>query len=176
MKITYNSPVVLTFALLSLCELLLGYATHGASKEYFISSSWTGSILYVFGHANAQHYLSNMAFILLLGPMVEEKYGSPILFLMIVATTMFTALINLFIFDSWLIGASGIVFMLIILSSMMTMKSGTIHLTFILVVLLYVGQEIIALFIPDNISHFAHVFGGLMGGILGSIFVPIRKN
>ena len=176
MKISYNAPVVLTFALLSLLELILGYVTHGTTKEYFVSSSWTGSVLYVLGHSGLGHYLGNMTLILLLGPALEERYGSLVLLVMIFVTAILTASVNAALFDHAIIGASGIVFMMIVLSSMATMKSGTIHLTFVLVVLLYVGGEMLALLIPDDVSHFAHIFGGIMGGVLGVFFAPIRPD
>ncbi|OGZ06820.1 MAG: hypothetical protein A3C13_00735 [Candidatus Lloydbacteria bacterium RIFCSPHIGHO2_02_FULL_50_11] len=166
-RVSYDSPVVLTFALLSLLELVFGYATDGMSKIYFISSSWIGSVLYIFGHKNLAHYVGNMAFILLLGPRIEKEYGSLALFAMIVTTAVFTAVSSFLIFGEGIIGASGIVFMMVILSSMMTMKDDTIHLSFILVLLLWVGKEIVFSIVPDETSQFAHIIGGLMGGILG---------
>ena len=54
--------------------------------------------------------------------------------------------------------------MLILLSSLSGMKSGTIPLTLILVAIIYLGQEIYAgLFVTDNTAHFMHLAGGVCG-------------
>jgi GlpG protein len=123
--------------------------------------------LYVAGHANLDHLMGNMMFILLLGPIIEEKYGSKKTLLMILVTALATAIINLLLFQNGIIGASGIVFMFIILSSFTNYQKGTIPLTFILVLILYVGKEIVQSFQADNISQFAHIFGGICGSIFG---------
>jgi membrane associated rhomboid family serine protease len=64
-------------------------------------------------------------------------------------------------------GASGIVFMFIILSSLTNFRSGDIPLTFILVILLFLTREILEAFGNDNISQFAHVLGGITGSVFG---------
>ena len=67
-----------------------------------------------------------------------------------------------------LLGASGIVFMMILLSSLSGMRNGAIPLTLVLVVLLYLGGELAdALSAQDGVSHFTHIVGGLCGGVLG---------
>ena len=69
---------------------------------------------------------------------------------------------------SALLGASGIVFMLIVLSSLSGMSQGTIPLTFLLVAVIYLGQEVSdALTARDNISQLTHIVGGVCGGVLG---------
>lgn len=124
-KIDYNAPVVLSFALLSFFVLLLGEATGGAiTLKYFCvyRSSLADPLTYfrlfshVLGHANLQHYASNMLLLLILGPMLEEKYGSKMILEMIVVTAFVTGVINFIFFTNGLLGASGIVFMMIILS------------------------------------------------------------
>ena len=169
--------MVLTFALLSLLELCADHLTGGMFKYYFVSSSYTGSILYVLGNANFEHYWRNMLFLLLLGPILEEKYGSLVLLIMIVATTVYTSAANLWFLDGGMIGSSGIVYMMIVLAAIVGAKENTIPLTFILVVFIYIGKEILAFSSPTDLSsHFAHIFGGLMGGILGTIFTPLPRD
>lgn len=70
------------------------------------------------------------------------------------------------------LGASGIVFMLILLSAASTRKSSKIPLTLILVALIYLGQEVLAIFQKDNISQLAHLIGGLCGVLLGFLLPP----
>ena len=69
-----------------------------------------------------------------------------------------------------LLGASGVVFALILLSSFTCVREGEIPLTFILVAIIYIGQQIYeGLFIQDNISNLTHILGGLVGAVLGFV-------
>lgn len=176
-KIQYNSPVILTFNLLAFSLLIIDKATGGVLIKYFFTNYKTSFFdplqyfrffSYVLGHANWSHFSSNFIVALLVGPMVEEKYGSKALLRMIIFTTLLTGLINTLFFNTAILGASGIVFMLILLSSFANAKTGKVPLTFILVIIIFIGKEVVAgLFSQDNISHFAHILGGLSGGIFG---------
>ncbi|MDD6202906.1 MAG: rhomboid family intramembrane serine protease [Lachnospiraceae bacterium] len=184
-RIQYNSPIILTFALLSLGTLLLNTLTGGVTNALFFSvyrSSWANPLTYirlfghVLGHANLQHYVNNMMMLLLLGPIVEERYGSGRMFGMIAITAAVTGLINMVLFPGTaLLGASGVVFLLIVLSSMVGFSQGRIPLTLILVMILYLGQEVYdGLFTKDNVSHLTHIVGGLCGCAFG--FLTGRKE
>lgn len=185
-KIRYNAPVTLTFALVSFLVLLLGDYTGGASTARFFccyKSSWLDVLTYVrlfghvLGHANLDHFFGNMLLILLLGPMLEEKYGSRRLLLLMTITAFVTGLVHMLFFDSALLGASGIVFMMIILSSMVSFKSGQIPLTMIVVVILYLGQEIVnGIITKDDISQLTHIIGGACGAIFGLTMTNHHKK
>lgn len=82
-------------------------------------------------------------------------------------TGLLTALVHIIFWDHTLIGASGIVFMMIVLSSLVDLKGKEIPLTFILVVLLFIGQEVRGSFADDQVSQFAHITGGVLGAIFG---------
>lgn len=177
-KFQYNSPVILTMTLLSAIALLLNFITRGWTNTYIFSvyaSGWTNPMTYVrlfthvLGHADYSHFLGNFMYILLLGPLMEEKYGSRLLLKMIAITALVTGLIQVFIFKSALLGASGIVFMLILLSSFANYKKGSIPITLILVAILYLsGQIINAVVHPnDGISQMAHIVGGICGTAFG---------
>lgn len=88
---------------------------------------------------------------------------------MIILTAFITGLINVIFFPtSALLGASGIAFMLILLSSFTNFKSGTIPLTFIVVAVAYIGNEILkGVFSSDNISQITHIIGGICGAFFG---------
>jgi len=175
-RIQYNAPVTLTFALLSLAVLGLAQLTHGNSNYYFSVSrgSWVDPITYVrlfthvLGHANWQHYLGNFMMILLLGPILEEKYGSGRLAIMIAITALITGLLHILFTPTGLLGASGVVFMMILLASITNMEEGRIPLTLILILIMYVGQEVVTWVTTDtNIAHSAHIIGGLCGAGMG---------
>ena len=105
---------------------------------------------------------------ILLGPILEEKYGSKDLLIMIGTTAVVSGLINLIIFPNGLLGASGVVFMFIVLVSATDIKKGEIPITMILVMMIYLGREIWSMVtVRDNISQFTHIIGGLCGAVFG---------
>lgn len=177
MRITYNSPVILTFTLVCTAVHTVNVLTGGFITHYFFALDGNTNLTdpldylrlfsHIVGHGNWAHLIGNFSFILLIGPMVEEKYRSSTLLLMVLVTALATGLMNNFLFDSGLLGASGVVFMLILLGSFTNIRSGQIPLTFILVVLLYLGKEVVQIFDHDNISQFAHIVGGIFGALFG---------
>ncbi len=178
-KISYNSPVILTFVFISFFALVLNYITGGVTNRLFFSvyrSSMLSPLFYVrlfghvLGHASWDHFTGNILLILVIGPMIEEKYGSKRLLIMILFTAFITGVFNVVFFNTGLLGASGIVFMLILLSSITKMTEQKIPLTLILVGIAYIGSEIVQGAISsDNISHITHIIGGFCGGIFGFI-------
>lgn len=177
MKIHYNAPVILTFALISTAVTIVGSVTGNNFTQLFFSVSPDMSFLnpityfrlfsHIAGHANWDHLVGNFSLILLIGPLLEEKYSSPLMLVMIMTTALVTGLLNIFLFNTGLYGASGIVFMLILLSSFANLRSGHIPLTFIIVVCLFLGKEVVSAFQNDNISQFAHIIGGICGSFFG---------
>lgn len=76
--------------------------------------------------------------------------------------------------SSALLGASGIVFMLIMLSSLAGSRNGGIQITLILVGALYLSQQVYdILFVQDNVANFMHIVGGACGTVFG--FAVRRK-
>jgi len=176
-KIQYNSPVTLTYALLALAALGLGYLTKNKSTLLVFSvyrSHISDPLMYlrlfahVAGHADLAHYFNNFLIIMLIGPMLEEKYGSRAILFMILLTAVVTGVINMAFFNTALLGASGVAFMFILLSSFVNLKTGRLPVTFILVLVIYIGREIIdGISISDNVSQLSHIAGGICGATLG---------
>lgn len=173
----YNSIVILSYFFISLFVLLLNKITNGKSNNYLFSSS-RGSIFnpltylrmftHVLGHENWNHFRNNFLYILLIGPMIEEKYGSINLLIMILITAFVTGLINCIIDKKRILGASGIAFMLILLSSLVNLQTGKIPITLVLICLFYVVSEIMdGLFKKGNVSHLSHILGAITGFIYG---------
>lgn len=178
LRITFNAPVVLGFVALCVAERVLSVTTGGASTSAFFMTyhsslsdpmTYVRFITHVFGHSSWDHLISNMSYILLLGPLLEEKYGSATLLEIMVLTALSCSLVNyVFFWDRALCGASGICFAFILLSSVTSLSEGEIPLTFILVAALFLGQQVIAgFFVRDNVSNLSHVIGGLVGAIAG---------
>ncbi len=184
--IQYNSPVILTFTLVAFIVLLLGILSGGTTTSKIFTNYGTSifdpmqilrMILYVFGHSNWEHFSSNFLLILLIGPMLEEKHGSKSLAIMILITTIFTGLIHIIFFDSGILGASGVVFMMILLSSFANAESGKIPLTLLIVVAIFIGKEIVqGITETDNISQLAHILGGFCGGAFGYFAMEEKKK
>ena len=176
--IQYNAPTTLNFALISFAVLVLGIATRGASTMKFFCvyrSPLTELLTYprffthVLGHSNFAHYSGNITLMLVLGPTLEERYGSRTLLKAIFITAFISGLLQWVLFPGTaLLGASGIVFMMILMASLGGMRSGGIPLTLILVFVIYVGGEIYnGITAADNVSQLAHVIGGICGAVLG---------
>lgn len=88
----------------------------------------------------------------------------------VIAITAFgTSLVNYIFFPSVVLcGASGVVFAFILLSSFTGFKDGEIPITFILVAVFFITQQIWdGITVRDNISNMAHIVGGIIGGVLG---------
>ena len=178
LTLQYNSPVVLTFSLLCLGVLGLEWLV-GDTYTNLLFSVYPASltdpltyprmVLHVLGHADWSHFLSNITLLLVIGPPLEERYGSRRLWWCIAITALVSGLIH-FIFapsGTALLGASGIVFMLILLASLSGM-SGGIPLTLLVVGVIYLGDEVYAaLTQQDSVSQLTHIVGGECGAVLG---------
>lgn len=189
-RISFNAPVILSFAILSAAVLAISRLTNGISDRLFFSvygHSWTNPLGYVrlfghiLGHADLQHYSSNFLLILLIGPMLEERYGSKNLLIMIALTALATGVFSaLFIPNMAVFGASGVAFMMILLSSFVSSQKGTIPVTLILAVVIYVGRELVGGvsnlvgMTSDDISQLAHVIGGICGIAFGILYKKQR--
>jgi len=127
---------------------------------------------HVLVHADIGHYVGNFMMILAIGPMVEEKYGSGRLVLITVITAFVTGLVKIIFFPGTvLVGASGIVFMLILMASFTNIRQGRLPITVLLVAVLYIGNEVLlGLFTIDNVSRISHIIGGLCGAVFGVVF------
>lgn len=178
--IAINSPVILAMTAISFCVLFANGITGGLVNPYLAAyyTSWKDPLMYlrmfthILGHQDLSHYTGNFLMILAVGPMVEEKYGSVPLAMMIGITALITGLINVALFRNIaLLGASGILFMLILLASFTNISGGKLPITVLLVGVLYIGNEIISgLLLEDNISRLSHIIGGLCGAGFGFFY------
>ena len=181
LRITYNAPVVLTFALAAVGVFILTSAVTEA-RLWFVAypeldrtQAYVGLFTHILGHANWQHLISNFMLILLLGPILEERHGSGPLLIMIALTALITGLANFVFSDGGLLGASGVVFMMILLASMANVRGGEIPLTFIAVAVIYMGGEIVRAFREDQVSQMAHLVGGVAGAMFGFILAKPKR-
>ena len=101
--------------------------------------------------------------------MIEEKYGTRNTILVMAVTAVVTGLVNMLLFPgTMLLGASGIVFAFILMASITVREDGKIPVTFILVAVLYIGQQVFEMVTrQDSVSQLTHILGGAVGSVLG---------
>ena len=183
--IQYNAPTTLTFTLMCLFVLFLDLITGGNStmklfcvyrSDMADPLSYVRLFTHVFGHADFSHLTGNLLLMLVIGPALEERYGSGNMWWAIAVTALVSGLIQCLFFPGVaLMGASGIVFMMIIMSSLGGMRGG-IPITLILVFVIYIGGEIYdGVVAQDNISQITHIVGGICGAVMG-IGMRIRRK
>ena len=176
-NIQYNSVLILSYFFISLIALIINTITSGETNKLLFSSyrssplnplTYIRLFTHAIGHTSWHHFYSNFLTMLLIGPMIEEKYGTINLLIMMLITAGITGIINTIISNKAILGASGNVFMLIVLSSMVNLEAGKIPLTLILIFFFYITNEIIeGLFKKDNVSHMGHLIGAICGIIFG---------
>ena len=185
LKVTFNAPVTLGVVIMCFIATLLGVISNGKITQIVFMtyhSSLTNPMTYVrfithiFGHSGWSHFIGNASYLLLLGPMLEEKYGSKELIEVIGITAIATGLVNyIFFWNVGLCGASGVVFAFIILASFTGFKEGEIPLIFILVAAIFIGQQVYeGIALQNDISNMAHIVGGIVGSVIG--YSLNRKN
>jgi len=177
-KFDYNCPVILSFFLICVIVYIVDCITKGKSNK-LLFMSYRGSIFnplsyfrlvsHIFGHSDFDHLKRNFLFILLIGPMLEEKYGSINMIIIILITGLASGLFNVIFSNNRMLGASDIVYMMIILSSFVNITNGKIPITLILIILFYVIEEIWSMVKKkkDKVSHLSHLIGAIVGCIYG---------
>lgn len=189
-KFDYNSKVILSFFFICLIIIVVDKITKGRLVNNLFSTGRNDALLnpltyfklisHSLGHSNWKHLYNNFLKILLIGPLIEEKYGSLNLLIMMILTSLVIGIINRIFTKNRILGASGIAYMLIVLCSFVNIESGKIPITVVLIILFFVVDEIINLLKKkkDGISHLGHVTGAICGillGILGMNGINIIK-
>jgi GlpG protein len=177
MKITFQSKGTLYLSLFCVLGAFVVMTMSKSSVSHlfilngdaqFDDWKWYVSLLaYVFGDASFEKLLGNMSLLLILGPIIELKFGTQRFVWMSIITAVITGLLHTLLWDNQLLGFSGLVFMYIVLSTLLNIRNREIPFTFILVIVLYFGMEILSSLKETQISHFAHLFGGAMGAFWG---------
>lgn len=178
-KFDYNSPVILTYFFICLIILLIDKLCKGKFSATFFTTYKNDSLLnpltyfklisHSLGHTDWDHLYSNFIKILLIGPLIEEKYGSINLLIAMIITSLIIGIVNKLFGKGGILGASGVAYMLILLSSFVNMENGKIPITLTLIILFFVVDEVIKLFRrkKDGVSHLGHITGAICGVVFG---------
>ncbi len=184
----FDSPVVLSFVLISLVIFIADCASSSFVSSFLACRASKGEvpfnfssfidyirlILYVFGYHSSSDFFITMMVLLLLGPLIEERYGSSIFSLMIFVTSLSGGVLTATLSSENLLGSKGIAFMLIILSFLSEFSKGYIPASCLLSFILFFMDGFIGLKSDMHFSDFTQysvkVLVLLASGISGSLF------
>ena len=178
LRVIINAPATIGFCLLCLIAMVLNIITGGKTNQLLFSvyhSSLADPLTYLrffthaLGHSSWSHFFGNILTFMILGPMMEEKYGAPSMVVVYAVTALVTGLLSYIFFPhTAMLGASGVVFALIMLSSFVKTEKNTIPLTLILVACLYAGQQLYEAFSSaGNVAYIGHFGGAVVGIVFG---------
>ena len=178
--IQYNSVVTLSYFFICLIiQIINGLSRNEFSTKYLTCSRYritdvrfyTGVLTHAIAHGDWDHFINNMTILLLLGPSVEERYGSIPFLIMLLITTVLVGYINMVITSKSIYGASSNTSMLIVLASFASASQGKIPLTVILICLIYFVREIKRILKRDGSYHVGHIMGYICGLVFGFYFM-----
>lgn len=178
-RIVVNAPILLGFV--CLCTLLHMIAeivpglpqilgVDDAFTQLWNPFSYLSLFTHVLAHSDWGHLKGNMVHLLLVGPAVEHEFGSRNLLLIILLVAFSSAMVHLAVGadHTYQLGASGVVFACILLSSLVTASAACIPLSFVIVAIWWLGDELFKFFFSgDGVSHHAHISGGIVGTMAG---------
>ena len=181
----YNSPVIITYLVISVIAWLLNCITGGKSNKLLFTSyrsspfnplTYIRLFTHAIGHMDLTHLIHNFLFILLIGPMIEEKYGSINLLVMLLLTSLVIGLFNTIFSNYSITGASGNVYMLIVLSSFSNISEGKVPITLVLILIFYIISEFKSAVFEGNKKtyHTGHLLGALCGIAFGFYFLYFK--
>ncbi|MCR5764442.1 MAG: hypothetical protein K6G09_00540 [Treponema sp.] len=181
-KFNYDAPVTLTFTLLSVLLFVIDFIflKERLNSSIFITPTVSGDFqfsfsslnsylrlfLYIFGRESTLLFFSRLVIITLLGPRMEERYGSAVIGIMILVSTFFTGVLFASCCKVSFNGSTPIVFMLILLDMLFHISKKTVSLSSALATALFIA----CLFINPNENGLVGILIVLAGGLCGSLF------
>lgn len=185
----FDAPVTIVFCLISV--ILFAFDTFvfkGTLNERILSSPTTISgtlpfmiskpasyfrlILYAFSASNFILLLSNLLFLLMLGPAMEERYGSVVIGIMTGVSVLFSGVLNACFCETSLRGCMPVIFMMIFLNSFMSFSKKKIPVSFILIFILYTAKETAGKKLSETVGLIICISGGLCGSLFAFLTSP----
>lgn len=199
LKFIFDSPVVLVFSVVSavifISDLILKlnlsekiFECPGAKSvpafDFKSALSYVKLVIYPFGGENSTSFFLNIGFILLLGPVLEERYGSIMLALMIFITSLVGGVLTACVSTFGIYGCGGIVFMMIILSVLSVFIKKQLPVSWIFIFALYLalslfsGKKISGFmpFMQNNVPVFIQLASGICGSLFGFFVCPKKRS
>lgn len=199
LKFIFDSPVVLVFSVVSavifISDLILKlnlsekiFECPGAKSvpafDFKSALSYVKLVIYPFGGENSTSFFLNIGFILLLGPVLEERYGSIMLTLMIFITSLVGGVLTACVSTFGISGCGEIVFMMIILSVLSVFIKKQLPVSWIFIFALYLafslfsGKKISGFmpFMQNNVPVFIQLASGICGSLFGFFVCPKKRS
>lgn len=183
LKFSYDAPVSQSFVLISLVIFILDFFVLNLklNQNYLLTPTPVFSIrdplvilrtiIYIFGETDKVYLFTNLLFIILIGPVMEERYGSVIIGIMFFVAAFVTGSMSACFCKVAYRGCSSVVFMLLLLNAMMFFTKKTISATSITMVVLFICRE----FFIANPNGVVGTLIILAGGLAGSLFAFIAS-
>ncbi len=195
-QVAYDAPVTLTFVLITVVFFLLNTFLLKSGKSDFLQKllasptaqagslpfivkqplSYLRLLLYIFGadYGNGAAVLfTNLILIMLLGPAMEERYGSVIIGIMMFVSALFSGVLNACFCNSSLAGAVPVVCMMIFLNAFMSFSKKKFPLSFAAVMVLFVVLQIYEG--AGAVRIIICIAGGLCGSLFAFLTSPKMK-
>lgn len=191
--ILFDSPVTTTFSVLvvllfivdsfitkgKLSTLVLSAPTVAGGTQAFSASeplSFFRIVLHVFGSTNCSLLISNLIIISLLGPILEEKYGSAIIGIMMFLSALLSGVLAACFCKTGISGADSIVFMMVLLNSYLSVSKKKIPLSSVIVLILFIWGEFYTDTANGIIGLLVNIAGGLCGSLLAFFASPKART
>lgn len=192
LKFTFDAPVTLVFVLISLILSLLNlFVFKGSLTKQILASptNLSGSLpflpssimsyfrlfSYVFGAKSISVLISNLILVLILGPAMEERYGSVVIGIMMIVSSIFSGVLNACFASESLEGSISIIFMFIFLNSFMSFSKKKVPVSFVAVFVLFVLSECLNKNFNEIIGTLIAISGGLCGSLFAFLTSPKAK-
>lgn len=191
-----DAPLTVMYAFSCLCVYILanyfdwvfeyGFGIRDLQKDFFscpplqffsffdLRCYWR-LFSHVLGHSSWNHLMGNLVILFLVGPACEQAFGAYDVGQVILYVAVFSAFAHMLFGDpaAFQLGASGVVFALILLNSLLAIKVGKVPITFICQVVLWVYKEMLSELWKDltgrvdGTSNLAHLSGAFIGTFFG---------
>lgn len=185
----FDSPVTISFSLLSVLLFVLNcFAIKGTLDVKILTSPTTSAgpipfmatqissylrlFLYAFGSQNFVGLLSNLLFLLMLGPVMEERYGSLVIGIMMAVSVLFSGVLNTCFCETSLQGCMPIIFMMIFLNSFMSFSKKKIPVSFLVIFVFYIAREVSGKTFSEIVGLIICITGGLCGSLFAFLTSP----
>jgi len=157
--------------LLSLVAPSFVYGYLALNPAYLWQRPWT-LVTYMFVHASFDHLFWNMLFLFFFGIELERRVGEKTFLLIFLLSGIVAALVQIFVFPSILVGASGALYgvmgcLAIIAPEIRVLIFFVIPLSIRAAIILFALVEFLSFGAADNIAHMAHFVGLLVGLTFG---------
>lgn len=192
-KVAYDAPVTLSFviicAIIFLLNMLLAKSGKAGGLEKIFASptsqagvlpfipsalvSYVRLFFYIFGAGDPSVMFTNLILIMLLGPAMEERYGSVIIGIMIFVAALFSGVLNACFSESSLVGSLPLVSMMIFLNAFMSFSKKKFPLSFAAVMVLFVLLQVFSG--TGAVQIIICIAGGLCGSLFAFLTSPKMK-